>query len=158
MQKLIGVFPGSFDPITIGHEDIIKRSLGIFDRVVVAIGTNTAKSYYFNLQSRMTMIQQVFKDEPRISVDSFTGLTVDYCKRIGASHIIRGLRTSADFEFERAIGQMNNAMYPELETIFLLTKPELSAINSTIIRDILKNGGDAAPFVPKELQLQTFKQ
>ena len=154
--KRVGVFPGSFDPITLGHEDIIRRSLSLFDEVVVAIGTNSAKNYMFTLEQRLAMIQDVFAGDTRVKVDTFTGLTVDYCRSKDIRYIIRGLRTSPDFEFERAIGQMNKAMYPELETVFYLTEPGLSAINSTIIRDILKNGGDVQAFIPKSLNLQSY--
>ncbi len=156
-SPLIGVFPGSFDPITLGHEDIVRRSLSIFDEVVVAIGTNSQKNYFFTIENRVKMIEKVFENCPNVRVDTFTGLTVDYCKKVGAKHIIRGLRTSADFEFERAIGQMNKAMHPDLETLFWLTIPELSAINSTIIRDIIKNGGDVSAFIPKGLKLEEFR-
>jgi pantetheine-phosphate adenylyltransferase len=156
-SKRVAVFPGSFDPITLGHEDIVLRSLSLFDEIIIAIGTNSAKSYMYSLEQRLAMIKAVFVNEPRVKVDTFTGLTVDYCRSKSIGYILRGLRTSSDFEFERAIGQMNKAMYPELETVFYLSDPGLSAINSTIVRDILKNGGDAQPFVPTNLNLSQFK-
>ena len=153
MSKKIALFPGSFDPITIGHESIIKRALPLFDEIIVAVGINSTKSSFFPIEKREAWIKKVFADESKIKVMNYTGLTVDLCKKTGANYILRGLRTSADFEFERTIAQMNKAMVNEIETIFILTTPELSAINSTIIRDIIKNGGDASRFVPKGVDL-----
>jgi pantetheine-phosphate adenylyltransferase len=147
-MKRIAVFPGSFDPVTIGHESIIRRALPLFDELIIAIGTNSNKKYYFSIEKRIDWIKTVFKNEPKISVTGFNGLTVDFCKAQKADYILRGIRTAADFEFEKAIAQMNKAMAPEIETIFILPVAELSAINSTIIRDIVRNGGDASPFVP----------
>lgn len=154
MTKRIAVFPGSFDPITKGHENIVKRALPLFDEIIVAIGINSTKQYYFPLEKRMEFIGQTFTGEPKVKVKSYLGLTIDFCKQVGSSYILRGLRTSADFEFERGIAQMNKAMEDKIETIFILTTPELSAINSTIIRDILKHGGDASAFVPAGLRLK----
>jgi len=149
----IAVFPGSFDPITKGHQSIVKRALPLFDEIIVAIGVNSTKNYLFDLEKRIELVKQTFKNEPKISVDSFEGLTVEYCKNKNANYILRGLRTAADFEFERSIAQVNKSMFPDLETIFILTTPELSAINSTIVRDIYRNGGDISPFVPDGLKL-----
>ncbi len=148
------LFPGSFDPITLGHESIIRRALPLFDEIIIAIGINSEKKYYFPLEKRKAWIEQVFAKEPRIKVISYHGLTVDLCKKINADYILRGLRTSADFEFERGIAQMNKAMLDRLETVFILSTPELSAINSTIVRDILKHGGDVSAFVPSGIQLK----
>lgn len=153
-MKRIAVFPGSFDPITKGHEDIVKRSVPLFDQVVVAIGINSSKNYFFSLEKRMEFIRKTFENEPRIQVESYSGLTIEFCKSIGAQFILRGLRTSADFEFERGIAQMNKAMAAGIETVFMLTAPGLSAINSTIVRDILRYGGDAAQFVPDCIELK----
>lgn len=149
----IAIFPGSFDPITVGHQDIILRALPLFDKVIVAVGKNTSKKYLFSQEQRVKWIKKVFAKEKKISVSSFSGLTVDYCKKVKANYILRGLRTSADFEFERSIGQINKAM-SGVETIFLLSSPELSAINSTIVRDIIINNGDASSFVPNEVDLK----
>lgn len=149
----IAIFPGSFDPITKGHQDIILRALPLFDKIIVAVGENSSKKYLFSQEQRVKWIKAVFAKEKKVSVEAFTGLTVDYCKKKKASYILRGLRTSADFEFERSIGQINKAM-SGVETIFLLTSPELSAINSTIVRDIVINKGDASKFVPKEVKLK----
>lgn len=149
MSRRIAVFPGSFDPITNGHEDIIRRAVPMFDQIIIAIGVNTTKKSFFPLEKRKVWIKKVFRGEKKINVMSYSGLTVNFCKTIGANYILRGLRTSADFEFERAIGQMNKAMTADIETVFLLTSPEFSAISSTIVRDIIRNGGDAKQFVPK---------
>ncbi len=145
-MKKIAVFPGSFDPITIGHEAIVRRALSLFDEIIIAVGANALKKNYYSLATRKEMINKVFRDEPRISVDHYEGLTVDYCRRKNAGYLIRGLRTAADFEFERAIAQVNRVLAPNVESVFLLTVPEHSHINSTIVRDIIRSGGDASRF------------
>lgn len=152
MEK-IAVFPGSFDPITVGHESVVRRALSLFDRIIVAIGENSDKKSYFTIEQRKEWIKKVFEDEPRVSVESFSGLTVDFCRKANARYILRGLRTAADFEFERAIAQVNKAMLYEIESVFLLTLPEHTPINSTIVREILKHGGDVSRFVPKVIDL-----
>lgn len=149
----IAVFPGSFDPITIGHESVINRACKVFDKVIVGIGENAEKQSYFEIGQRLKWIEQVFANEPRVSVTRYSGLTVDFCKKVDAKFILRGLRTSADFEFERSIGQVNKKLYPDIETVFLLTAPEHTSINSSIVRDILRNGGDASQFVPEAVKL-----
>lgn len=146
----IAIFPGSFDPFTIGHESIVRRALSMFDKVVVGIGINTTKSSYFPIEKRVQWIQRVFSDmQGRVDVKTFTGLTIDFCKAESARYILRGLRTAADFEYERAIAQTNKAMYPDIETVFLLTLPHHTFINSSIIREIIRQGGDASKFLPK---------
>jgi pantetheine-phosphate adenylyltransferase len=157
-MKKIAVFPGSFDPFTIGHEAIVIRALGLFDGIIIAVGDNALKKDFFSLAIRKEMISKVFKNEPRVKIDHYEGLTVDYCKKIGARYIIRGLRTSADFEFERAIAQVNKVMAADIESVFLLTVPEHSHINSSIVRDIIRNGGDASRFVPAAINLKEFKR
>lgn len=152
-MKRIAVFPGSFDPITKGHEDIILRAVPLFDEIIVAIGTNSSKKYFFDLEKRLEMIRFTFRNEPKVKVETYSGLTVDYCKTVDARYLLRGLRTSADFEFERSIAHINQAMHPDIDTVFLLSLQEYSAINSTIVRDIVINGGDAARFVPEGLDL-----
>jgi pantetheine-phosphate adenylyltransferase len=144
----IALFPGSFDPFTIGHESIVRRSLGLFDEIIIAVGKNSTKTNLFDLEQRVKWIEDVFKDTKQVKVDSYSGLTIDFCKKVNANFILRGLRTSSDFGFERGIGQVNKAMLPEVETVFILSLPEHSAISSTIIRDIIRNGGDASQFVP----------
>lgn len=152
-NKRIAVFPGSFDPFTVGHEALVRRTLGLFDEIIVAVGMNATKKYMFPVEKRTEWIKNVFKGNSNIRVTSFTGLTVEFCKMNNAHYIIRGVRTSTDFEFEKAIAQMNRAI-SEVETIFVMPLPEHSAINSTIIRDIIRNNGDASPFVPKGVQLK----
>lgn len=152
-MERIALFPGSFDPITRGHESIIKRAIPMFDKIVVAIGVNSEKESLFSLAQRVYWLKEVFKGFETVEVDTYTGLTVDYCKAKGIKYILRGLRTSADFEFERSIGQMNKQMYPEIETVFLLTTPEHTSINSSIVRDIIRQKGDPSAFIPKEVQL-----
>ncbi len=156
-MKKIAVFPGSFDPFTIGHEAIVIRALDIFDEIIIAVGANALKKNYFSLKTREEMISKVFHNESRIKVDHYEGLTVDYCKRNGARYILRGLRTSADFEFERAIAQINRAIASDIESVFLLAVPEHTPINSTIIRDIIRSGGDASRFVPSSINLKDYK-
>ncbi len=148
------VFPGSFDPLTLGHESIIRRALPLFDEIVVAIGINAEKKTLFPDEKRKAWIEKVFAGEPKVKVVSYTGLTIDLCRKMNSNYILRGLRTSADFEFERGIAQMNKAMLNSVETIFILSSPELSAITSTIVRDIVRNGGDASAFVPKGIVLK----
>jgi pantetheine-phosphate adenylyltransferase len=152
-MKKIAIFPGSFDPFTRGHESLVRRVLPLFDELIVAIGVNSNKSYFFPLEKRQRWIEQTFAGEPKVKVETFSGLTIDYCRKKGSQFIVRGLRTTADLEFEKAIAQMNKAMADEIETLFILPTPELSAINSTIIRDIVRNGGDASKFVPEAINL-----
>ena len=142
------VFPGSFDPITLGHVDIISRSLPLFDEIVIAIGINAKKNYMFTVDERKRFIQNAFFAEEKITVETYTGLTVDYCKSINADFILRGLRNPADFEFEKAIAQTNRKL-SGIETVFLLTSAETSYISSSIVRDIVRNNGDASSLVPK---------
>lgn len=146
----IAVFPGSFDPITIAHVDILTRATPLFDKVIVGIGLNSSKQNYLAAQTREEIVRAVFKDEQKVDVQVYEGLTVDFCKKMNAGYMIRGIRSVADFEYERAIAQINQTMNPEAETIFILSKPEYSAISSTIVRDILRNHGDISPFVPVE--------
>jgi pantetheine-phosphate adenylyltransferase len=156
-MKRTAVFPGSFDPFTIGHEAIVRRALGLFDQIIIAVGANALKKNYYPLATRKEMINRVFRDESRIIIDHYEGLTVDYCIRNNAGYLIRGLRTAADFEFERAIAQVNRVLAPGVESVFLLTVPEHSHINSTIVRDIIRSGGDASRFVPSSIRLTDYK-
>lgn len=148
----IAVFPGSFDPITKGHQDIINRSLPLFDKVIVAIGINSTKKYHFNLEKRKELITKSFKNNPKIKIDTYNGLTIDYCNSVNSNYIIRGIRNVTDYNYENNIAQMNKAMNNQIETIFIPTLPEFSAINSTIVRDILINGGNIDQFIPTEIK------
>ncbi|MEA3443748.1 MAG: pantetheine-phosphate adenylyltransferase [Bacteroidota bacterium] len=156
MEK-IAIFPGSFDPFTIGHESIVRRASEMFDKIIIAIGYNSNKPGFFPIETRKKWIRDVFENDPDILVDHYTDLTVDYCKRIGASYILRGLRTSSDFEYERAIAQINKKMFPEIESVFLLTMPEHTPVNSSIVRDIIRHGGDASDFLPKNIIIERDK-
>jgi pantetheine-phosphate adenylyltransferase len=146
MKKAI--FPGSFDPITNGHFDIIKRGVSLFDEVIVAIGVNAEKKYMFSLEERKRFIEEAFKDEPKVKVITYSGLTIDSCKKENAEFILRGLRNPADFEFEKAIAHTNRVM-SKIETVFLLTEARTSFISSSIVRDVLRNGGDISQLVPE---------
>ncbi len=148
MKKAI--FPGSFDPITNGHFDIIKRGVSLFDEVIVAIGVNAEKKYMFSLEDRKRFIEEAFKDEPKVKVITYSGLTIDLCKKENADFILRGLRNPADFEFEKAIAHTNRIM-SKIETVFLLTAARTSFISSSIVRDVLRNGGDISQLVPESV-------
>lgn len=141
------VFPGSFDPITLGHVDIIERAIPLFDEIIIAIGINADKKYMFDIEKRKQFIKETFNHEPKIKTETYTGLTVDYCKKINSKFILRGLRNPADFEFEKAIAQTNRKL-SEIETIFLLTSAETSFISSSIVRDIIRNNGNVSVLVP----------
>lgn len=144
------IFPGSFDPITNGHYDIIKRGVSLFDEVIVAIGVNADKKYMYTLEDRKRFIEEAFKDEPKVKVITYTGLTIDLCKKEKADFILRGLRNPADFEFEKAIAHTNRVM-SKIETVFLLTAAKTSYISSSIVRDVLRNGGDITKLVPESV-------
>lgn len=146
----IALFPGSFDPITIAHVDILERALPLFDKIVVGIGLNSAKQNFLSAETREEIVRKIFSAQTNVEVQLYEGLTINFAKKIGASHMVRGIRSASDFEYERAIAQINQTMMPDIETILLLSKPEYSAISSTIVRDILRNHGDVSQFVPKE--------
>jgi len=145
MKKAL--FPGSFDPITLGHYDIIKRGVQLFDEVIVAIGVNADKKYMFSLEERKAFIEEAFENEPKVKVVTYKGLTVDFCKENNVEFILRGLRNPADFEFEKAIAHTNRKL-SEIETVFLLTSSGKSYISSSIVRDVIRNGGDYTGLVP----------
>ena len=146
------VFPGSFDPITLGHLDVINRGLALFDEVIIAIGVNTDKKHMFSLEERKLHIENAFKNEPRIKVSTYKGLTVDYCKTVKADYILRGLRNSTDFNYEQSIAQTNSTL-AKIESVFLVCAPNVSNISSSIVRDIIRNGGDCRTLVPKSVLL-----
>ena len=152
-MKKTAVFPGSFDPITKGHASVVKRASELFDEIIIAIGENSTKKSYFTIVKRLEWLKKVFADYPNVKAITYTGLTVDLCKKLNAGYILRGLRTSIDFEYERCIGQMNKELYPGIETIFFLTDPEYAHLNSSIIREIHKNGGDVSKFIPEGVEL-----
>lgn len=156
-MERIAIFPGSFDPFTIGHESIVRRAIPMFDKIFVMIGNNSNKKPFFSVEKRMKWINEVFKDNENVYVKTYEGLTVDFCKDVNAQYILRGIRTSSDFEYERAIAQINKKMHPEIETVFLLTLPEHTPVNSSIIRDIIFHGGDASMFLPEGLDIDEFK-
>jgi pantetheine-phosphate adenylyltransferase len=144
------IFPGSFDPITLGHVDIINRALPLFAEIIIAVGVNTEKAYLFSLEERVGFIKKHYANEPKIKVETYTGLTIDFCKKLNIHFILRGLRNPADFEFEKAIAQTNRKL-STVETVFLLTSADTSFISSSIVRDVLKNGGDISGFVPESV-------
>lgn len=148
----IALFPGSFDPITLGHVDIIERAVPLFDEIKIAVGTNSAKNYLFPLKQRVQWIEQTFAREPKVSVITYEGLTVDFAKEQGVQFLLRGLRNPADFEFEKAIAQANREMVPDLETVFLLTSARYAYISSSIVREVYNHGGDFQKFVPATVQ------
>lgn len=146
------LFPGSFDPFTIGHLDIVERGVKIFDEIVVGIGLNSEKKYMFSLEQRLAFIEACFEHESRVRVATYKGLTVDYCREIEADFILRGVRNNGDFEFEKAIARTNRHM-SEIETVFLLTSAETSYISSSIVREIIRNNGDYSTFIPPQIKI-----
>jgi pantetheine-phosphate adenylyltransferase len=154
MSEKIAVFPGSFDPITKGHVNIVKRALPLFDKVIVAIGNNSSKKYSFSFEQRVNWLKEVFKNDPKVVVTEFQGLTVNFAKAQNAKYLIRGIRTAADFDYEKTIAQLNKSMSPELETICIISDPDLSHISSTIVREIVLNGGDPSIFLPQEVVIK----
>lgn len=151
------LFPGTFDPITLGHTDIIDRGIDLFDKIVIGIGLNSNKAPMFKLEDRIAWIKEIYKNEPKIEVASYTGLTIDFCKQIDAKYILRGIRYVSDFEYEKAIADANRTIAPEIETIFLTPVPKYSSIASTLVRDIYKYGGDVSSFLP-EAVLEGIRQ
>lgn len=149
----ICLFPGTFDPITLGHTDVIRRAAGLFDKLVIGIGVNASKQPMFSIAQRTGWMAEIFKDDPRIEATDYNGLTIDYCKKIGARYILRGIRYVSDFEYEKAIADMNRMLAPDIETIFLTCSPLYSTISSTLVRDVIRNKQEEAhQFLPKEVQ------
>ncbi|HIP48807.1 MAG TPA: pantetheine-phosphate adenylyltransferase [Lutibacter sp.] len=141
------IFPGSFDPITLGHVDIINRATNLFDEIIIAIGVNNDKKYLFTQEQRLQFIKNTFKNNSKIKVTTYQGLTIDYCNKMNAEYILRGLRNPADFEFEKAIAQTNRNL-SGIETVFLLTSANTAYISSSIVRDVYRNNGDISSLVP----------
>ncbi|OQP39878.1 pantetheine-phosphate adenylyltransferase [Niastella yeongjuensis] len=148
MQR-IALFPGTFDPITIGHLDIIHRALPLFDKLVIGIGRNANKSAMFSEEQRLTWIKEIFRDNPKVTVAVYEGLTVECCRKVGANFIVRGIRYVNDFEYEKAIADMNRSLDKDIETVFLTCLPQYTSVASTLVRDVIRNGGDARQFLPQ---------
>jgi pantetheine-phosphate adenylyltransferase len=148
------IFPGSFDPITLGHQNIVERSISLFDEIIIAVGTNSDKKYMFTLTQRIKFIEDTFTEKKSISVTSYEGLTIEFCKKSNADFIIRGLRNTADFEFEKAIAQTNRNL-SGIETVFLLTAAKTSFISSSIVREVISNQGNYTKLVPRAVKIQT---
>ncbi len=150
----ICLFPGTFDPITLGHVDIIQRALPLFDKIIVGIGKNSGKQPMFAMEQRIAWIQQVFQNDARIEVQEYEGLTVEFCKKHNVQYIVRGIRYVSDFEYEKAIADMNSILDDEIETIFLTCSTKFSSFSSTLVREVYRHGGDVSMFVPKEIDLR----
>lgn len=152
-MERICLFPGTFDPITKGHVDIVERGVSLFDKLVIGIGTNSSKQPMYSIEQRVDWIKEIFKNDPRVVVTGYSGLTVDFCKKIDARFVLRGIRYISDFEYEKAIADMNRMLAPEIETIFLTCSPLYSTISSTLVRDVIRNGGNARMFLPDEVKI-----
>lgn len=153
-MKRIALFPGTFDPITIGHVNIVERAMHLFDEIVIGIGHNSSKTTLFALEERENWIREIFKQEPKIRVEAYEGLTVTFCEALQANYILRGLRNMSDFDYEKNIAQMNKLVAPSVETVFLMCDPAYTPISSSVVRDLIRNGGDATPYLPKEIKYQ----
>lgn len=150
MQRIC-LFPGTFDPVTLGHVDIINRAINLFDKIIVGIGSNAGKDPMFSAEQRLMWIEDIYKNEEKVNGAVYEGLTINFCKQIGAKYILRGIRYVSDFEYEKTIADANRAMDKSLETVFLTGEPKYTSVASTIVRDIIRNGGDASPFLPVEV-------
>lgn len=148
MQR-IALFPGTFDPITIGHLDIINRSLSLFDKLIIGIGRNMNKAPMFSEEQRQLWIEEIYKDNPKVNVVVYEGLTIECCRKVNANYILRGIRYVNDFEYEKAIADMNRSLDASIETVFLTCLPQYTSVASTLVRDVIRNGGDARPFLPE---------
>ena len=153
-MKRVAVFAGSFDPVTIGHESIVKRAIPLFDEIIVAIGINTSKKSLYTQEQREEWLRTLFAEFPSVKVASYKGLTIDFCKSVGAAYLLRGIRNSIDFEYEMGIAQVNRDIYPDIETVFLMTLPEHAHINASIVREIILSGGDASKYIPRGLVIK----
>lgn len=151
-MERICLFPGTFDPVTRGHVDIVERAVPMFDKLIVGVGINASKQPMFSLEQRTEWIRDIFRNDSRVDVISYEGLTVDICKKVNAKYILRGIRYISDFEYEKAIADMNRMLAPGLETVFLTCSPIYSTISSTLVRDVIRNGGDAKMFLPEQVK------
>lgn len=154
MEPRIAVFAGTFDPITNGHVDVVRRSLHLFDKIIIAIGENTKKQTLFGSEKRLEWIRAIFADEPKVEPAVYSGLTVDFCRKMNARYILRGLRNGSDYDYEAHIAQLNKELAAEIETVFIITSPVVSYISSSLVRDLIIYGGDYKPFVPEEVRAQ----
>lgn len=155
MEK-IAVFPGTFDPFTIGHESILSRALPLFDHIIIMLGLNSDKQTMFSGADRKSMIEKLYSEEPKIEVALFEGLTIDFCHQIGANYILRGVRTMADFSYEQTMAHLNNRLDNKIETLFFVTLPEFSVVSSSAVREILSHHGDASEFLPRKLDVKNY--
>ena len=153
MSKKIAVFPGSFSPFTKGHQSIVNRALPLFDEIVISVGINSSKNDYFSINEKVQWVKNVFSKEKKVKVTMYEGLTIDHCIKVNAGYILRGLRNSHDFKYEKGIALMNHSMQNNIETVFFITEAKYSHISSTLVRDIIKNGGDVSQFIPEEIKL-----
>lgn len=151
-MKNIALFPGTFDPITIGHVNVIERAMPLFDEIIIGIGHNSNKVTLFKWEQRLEWIQDIFKDNQKVRAEMYEGLTADFCKKINANFILRGIRNMADFDYEKTIAQMNKLITLRVETVFFMSDPSFSPVSSSVVRDLIRNGGDATPFLPKEVK------
>jgi pantetheine-phosphate adenylyltransferase len=152
----ICLFPGTFDPVTLGHVDIVQRSLDLFDKIYIGLGSNASKQPMYSDEQRLEWIKNIFKDEPRVGALIYTGLTVDCCRSINAKFILRGIRYVSDFEYEKVIADMNRSLDKNIETIFLTCAPQFTSVASTLVRDVIRNGGDASPFLPEAVKKDVY--
>ncbi len=157
-MKRICLFPGTFDPLTMGHTDIINRALPLFDKLVIGIGRNSNKKPMFSEQQRLKWIREIYKDNPKVEALVYEGLTVECCKKVGATFILRGIRYVNDFEYEKAIADMNRSIDGNIETIFLTCLPQFTSVASTLVRDVLSNGGDVSQFLPDVVKKSIAKK
>jgi pantetheine-phosphate adenylyltransferase len=154
----ICLFPGTFDPVTLGHVDIVQRSLDLFDKIYIGIGSNANKQPMYSDEQRLDWIKEIFKDEPRVDALIYEGLTVDCCKSVSANFILRGIRYVSDFEYEKVIADMNRSLDKNIETIFLTCAPQFTSVASTLVRDVIRNGGDASPFLPEPVRRDVYSK